>query len=170
MRSLLLYRILTYALLIVAGFLALMLLAALPAALANPVLLLFVFLMACVIIYSYSSWRFLSQAIDKHQYCKPRLRDLIKVNSYFTLGIGLLFVLQAITLMADPKLSEEAANQAMLSIPAEANYSKEDVVKLLRFMERVFLIYGFVLVTHIFLTWTLLRQHRDAFELPKDPE
>lgn len=170
MRSLLLYRILSYALLIVAGFLALMLLAALPAALANPVLLLFVFLMACVIIYSYSSWRFLSQAIDKHQYCKPRLRDLIKVNSYFALGIGLLFVLQGISLMADPNLSEDAANQAMANIPAEANFSKDDVLKLLRFMERFFLIYGFVLVTHIFLTWRLLRQHRDAFDLPKEPE
>lgn len=170
MRSLLLYRILSYVLLIVAGFLALMLLAALPAALANPVLLLFVFLMACVIIYSYTSWRFLYKALDRHQYCKKQLRDLIKVNSYFSIGIAVLFVMQAITLMTNPQLADEAATQAMTNVPPEAKFTKENFLTLLRFMERFFLIYGLILITHVMMTWKLIRKYSDAFETPKEPE
>ena len=168
MKSLLLYRILSYALILVAGFLALMLLAVIPAALANPVLLLFVFLIACVIIYSYTSFRFLQRGIDRRMYCKPQLRDLMKVNSYFSMGIAVLFIMQSITLLGNPHLADDAAAQALENMPPEANFGKEEILKTLRFIERFFLIYGIVLLTHIFITYRYLRMFRDVFEHPEN--
>ncbi|QEC40418.1 hypothetical protein [Pseudobacter ginsenosidimutans] len=168
MKSLLLYRILSYALILVAGFLSLMLLAVIPAALANPVLLLFVFLIACVIIYSYTSFRFLTRGIDRRMYCKPQLRDLMKVNSYFTVGIAVLFIMQSITLLGNPHLADEAATQALDNMPPEANFGKEDIIKTLRFIERFFLIYGIVLLTHIFITYYYLKLFKGVFEQHTD--
>lgn len=168
MKSLLLYRILSYALLLVAAFLCLMLLAVLPTALANPVLLLFVFLIACVIIYSYTSFRFLQRGIDGRQRCKTQLRDLMKVNSYFSVGIAVLFIMQSITLLGNPQLADDAATQALDNMPPEANFGKEDILKTLRFIERFFLIYGIVLLTHIFFTYRYLKMFREVFEEKKE--
>lgn len=164
MKSLLLYRILTYILMVVAGFFALMLLAVLPAALANPVLLIVVFLLACVIIYSYTSSRFLHKGIYGHEYCKPQLRDLIRVNSFFSMGIAVLFLMQSITLLSNPHLADETATQAMDNMPPEASLSKESIIRIIRFIERFFLIFGIILLTHIIITFRLLKQYRDVFE------
>ena len=78
MKKLIVYRILTYLLLAIAGVISFFVFGGLMAALANPVMLFFVFLMVCVVIYSYCSFRFLSRGIDAHMYCKPALRDLIR--------------------------------------------------------------------------------------------
>lgn len=166
MRSLLLYRILTYILLAVAGFFALMLLSILPAALANPIMLLPVFLLACLILYSYTSSRFLHRGIYGGQYCKPQLRDLIRVNSFFSMGMAVFLLMQAIMLLGNPQLREEVANQALDTMPAEAKLSREGIISLLRFIERFFLIYGISLLTHIIITYRLLRQYRQVFEVP----
>lgn len=170
MKSLLVYRILTYALILVAGFLSLMIVAVLPSAFANPLLLLFVFLLACVVIYSYTSWRFLTKGVDGRQYLKPSLRDLVRVNSYFTVGIAFLCVLQSITLLTQPQMSEEAANQALANMPPDADFTKADILKLLQFIERFFLVYGLVLLIHAFITYRLLRQYRAVFEQPEEKQ
>lgn len=166
MKFLILYRILSYVLLPVAGFLCLMLLAVLPAALANPVLLLAVFLIANIIIYSYTSFRFLNKGILGRQYCKPMLRDLMRVNGFFSAGLAVLFLFQSITLLGNPQLADEVASQSLSNMPAEANFTKEDLYKMISFIMRFFLVYGIILLTHVVLSLYYLRQFRGIFISP----
>ena len=93
MKNLGIYRVMTYLLLFVAAFMSVGVFTSLLAALANPVGLLQVFVLACVIIYTYCSWRFLVRGIDKGIPSKPVMRDLIKVNAYVSVAVGaLLFI------------------------------------------------------------------------------
>ena len=64
MKNLTLYRILTWFLLIIAGFLAFALLSLLVAALGNPLMLMPLLLFAALVVYSVSSWNFLRKALN----------------------------------------------------------------------------------------------------------
>ena len=153
----------------IAGFFALMLLSILPAALANPILLLPVFLLACMSLYSYTSSRFLHRGIYGGQPCKPQLRDLIRVNSFFSMGMAVFFLMQSIMLLTNPKMVDEVVTQALDTMPAEAQMSREGVVGILRFIEGFFLFYSIALLTHIIITYRLLKQYRQVFE-PGNPD
>lgn len=166
MKNLLLYRILTYILLAIGGFVAMMVLGMLLMALANPVLLLAVFLLACVVIYTYGSWRFLNRAIDAHQYCKPSLRDLIKVNAYGTLAFAILSLLQSIAIMVNPQVLNQSMEEAIAMQPNATEGMEEMMLATAKVITRLLLVYSVLLITHIAITFRLLRQHADAFEIP----
>jgi hypothetical protein len=163
-----LYRVLTYILFTIGGFMALMLLTMILAALANPVLLLPVFLVACVVIYTYSSWRFLSKGIDAHQYCRPSLRDLIRVNGYGTLAFALLTGIQCATLLLKPALLNELIDQAMSMQQTSVEGLEGTLNKAMQFAIKFLLGYSIMLLVHVFISFRLLREHADAFEIPSD--
>lgn len=164
MKTLMIYRIITYLLFAVGGFMALMLLTMLMAALTNPVLLLPVFLVACVVIYTYGSWRFLTRGIDAHMYCKPSLRDLIKVNGYGTMAFAVMTLIQCLTLLLNPALLNDILEQAMSMQKASVEGMEEMMSKFMHFLLRFLLVYCSMLLVHIFQTFKLLRQHADAFQ------
>lgn len=61
---------------------------ALLIALSNPALLLSLFVIVAVVIYSFSSFIFLVKGIDQQRVLKSGLQDLIKVNAY----VAIIFV------------------------------------------------------------------------------
>ncbi len=164
MQSLTFYRILTWFLLIVGGFLAFFLVAGLLMALANPVLLLPLFVLACVLIYTYASWRFLSRGIDAHLYCKRSLRDLIRVNGYGALFFASLSLVQAISLIVQPSLLQDTMDQALALQKNQVEGMEATMWKVMHFTLRFMTAYSIVLIIHIFMTFRLIRQHADAFD------
>lgn len=75
-----LYRILSYFLLIIAAILGIAALFALLIALSNPALLLSVFVIVAVVIYSVASFLFLLNGIDGKRQLQTKLRDWIKIK------------------------------------------------------------------------------------------
>jgi hypothetical protein len=166
MKNLLFYRILTYILLATSGFLTFIVIGSLLAALANPMMLLPVFLLACAIIYSYCSFRFLSRGIDAHMYCRTSLRDLIRVNAIGAMVLGVMMAFNGIALKMNPALLDQALEQAMEMQHTQMEGMEEMMQATTRFVVNFILIYGIALVIHIPLTYRLLRQHADAFDTP----
>lgn len=164
------YKILTYLLFAVGGFMALMTLTMLMAALANPVLLLPVFLVACVVLYTYSSWRFLTRGINAHMYCKPSLRDLIKVNGYGTIAFATMTAIQTFSLIMNPTLLNDIMEQALSMQKASAEGMEDMMLRFMHFLLRFLLVYSIALIIHVYMTFRLVRQHADAFGIPKEPE
>lgn len=169
MKNLSFYRILTYLLLAVGGFVAFFLLGGIMAALANPVILIFVFLLACVVIYTYCSFRFLSRGIDAHMYCKPSLRDLIRVNGIGTLVFAIMGVLNAVVLKLNPEMFDRTIEQAMSIQQEEVEGLEEMMHTTMKAILNFLLVYGLALFFHVMMTFRLIRQHADAFDLPQNP-
>ena len=163
MKNLILYKLLTYLLFAVAALMSFTLLATLMAALANPGLLFLVFIIACVIIYTYCSWRFLTRGIDAHMYCKPSLRDLIKVNGYGSIAFSVLFGFASFTVLTNPQLMETALENAVSMQQATAEGMEESMRRSMNIVLKFLLVYSALLLTHIIITFRLLKVHSDAF-------
>lgn len=170
MKKLIFYRILTYLLLAIAGIISFFVLGGLLAALANPVMLIFVFLMACVVIYSYCSFRFLSRGIDARMYCKPSLRDLIRVNGIGTLVLGGMAFMNAVVLKMNPEMMNTAIDQALSMQKEEVEGLEEMMYGTMKSMLNFLLVYGLILLIHVSITFRLLKQHADAFDTPAGQE
>jgi len=80
MKQVQIFKVLTYLLIPIALLFGFMALLVLPTALANPALLLIVFIFSCITIYTFSSLRFVTTAINKAKNCNPSLKDWIKIN------------------------------------------------------------------------------------------
>lgn len=170
MKSLVFYRIITYPLLLVAGFLAFGVIATLPTAIANPPLLLIPFLISCVIIYTYTSWRFLNKGIDQQMPLKHSLRDLIRVNSFCTIAVAVYCLVRSAGLLSDPGFLKETAREA-LSAPGAPGTTSEEFLTRVVMGTLIFLsIYSVLLLVHVFMTLRLLKPYRYLFDQqPKEP-
>ncbi|HTF27939.1 MAG TPA: hypothetical protein VK625_03795 [Flavitalea sp.] len=166
MKNLIIYRIITYILLFVAAFLSVGVFTSLLAALSNPVALLPLFLLACIIIYSYSSWRFLVRGIDKNIPCKITLRDLIKVNGYITLGLASLCLFQMIVVLTQPGMINSILEQVKAAQPAGQQMTEEVLLKWTHFTLRFLMAYSSLLIIHTILTFRLVKRYPEVFEPP----
>ncbi|MBX9782085.1 MAG: hypothetical protein K2X48_02220 [Chitinophagaceae bacterium] len=111
MKILTLYRIFSYILLIIGIFIGLGVVISLLVALANPALLLNVFVGAAVVMYSFSSFLFLTRGIDGKQQLKPGMKDFIRVNAFVAIIFGVMNIFQATTVITNPSVLNEAIKQ-----------------------------------------------------------
>ena len=75
------YKVLTYILIPIALFLGFIDTLLLMAALINPASLIYVFILACFVIYTFVSFKFFRQGVQNEQPLKKNLKDWIKVNA-----------------------------------------------------------------------------------------
>ncbi len=158
------YRIVTYVLLFVAALLSMGLLTNIVAALANPAALLPLFLVACVVIYTYCSWRFLVRGIDRGIVLKTSLRDLIKVNAYITMALSAIVLFQMIILLSNPQLVAPVMEQARAAQPAGSEISDEMLRKMIKATMMILLGYAVLLIIHSFITMRLIKRYAQVFE------
>ena len=166
MKNLGIYRVITYLLLFVAAFMSVGVFTSLLAALANPVGLLQVFVLACVIIYTYCSWRFLVRGVDKGIPSKPFMRDLIKVNAYVSVAVGALLFIVMACVIALPELFQNVLEQTRAAQPSGTDWSNDEILKGARFAVGFLLIYGALLLIHPFMTFRLLKRYPQLFQEP----
>lgn len=164
------YRIASYLLIMIAVFLGIMDTMALMIALANPALLLQVFIIACVVIYSFTAFSFLIKGLDQQRALKTRTRDLIRVNGFVALFFAVLLIVQFITLTTNPQLWDELLQQAyQLQQPGAEGLSQSALKTILKGTMYFLLGYGLVLLFHILFTFQLLKRNAHLFlDLPQE--
>jgi len=158
------YRAISYLLLMVACFLTLSILLSLGVALANPPLLLPVFLLCGVVLYSFSSFQFLNKGIRAGQKMKVGRKDFIKVNAFVSLFFGVMIIVQVVTFIANPELLKEMMNQLATIPEAGMTISKEQMYVVMQSVLWFLLIYAIALVVHIQFTFRLLKTHASVFD------
>jgi hypothetical protein len=160
---LLFYRIFSYFLLIIAAFLGIGLVAVLFIALANPSMLLNVFVGAAVVLYTISSFMFLINGIDGKKQLKPGLKDFIRVNAFVALFFCVMNIFQSITVIMNPSVLGEAMNQ-MPQLTNGQQLPKETILKVVKGAMWFLLIYSIILLAHIQICFRLLKQYAHLFD------
>lgn len=161
-----LYIVLSYILLPIALFFGFMDSLLLLSALANPSALILVFAMACIVIYSIASFKFLKHGIEREQTQTTKLKDWIKVNAYVSLMMFSLIFLNAVSILISNDatligfIDEFLAQQSGLP-PA---FNSQFVLKMMRTAAYFLFVVGAVGILHIRMTLKLVKEYDYLFE------
>jgi uncharacterized membrane protein len=165
-KSLKVYNILSYILLPIAVLFAIIDIAMLLSALSNPGALIMVFVVACLVIYTFASFKFFRKGILQEQTQSVKLKDWIKVNAYVSFFLcGLFFINSVSIIVADNatlnKIIDEFLTQQP-GIPAQITHAM--VLSILRGVSVFLLISGSIGLIHIRTTLRLVREYDYLFE------
>ena len=165
MKQLTIYRILTYILIPVACFFGLMGFLILIPALGNPPMWFMLFMFASLVIYTFSSLKFLSNGIERNAPCKTSLRDWIRVNAFVCLGMGALFFLNAVGIfMLGPVALQDFVERAMESQPnLPEGIDSGFFVSILRGVAGFMLVVSILILVHVILGFKMLKKFGHLF-------
>lgn len=157
------YRILTYLLIPFVSIIALSGLIILPTALANPAMLLSVFVVAAIVIYFINSFRFLHAGLVEGKALPTRLRDWIKVNAFVTLFLAvqsgaMLYLLLSKSPQLAQLLQTARDMQAQQPLPMTGSLDRIILTGLWAFS-----IAGLLLGVHVLLSLRLVRRYAAYF-------
>lgn len=161
-----LYTVLSYILIPIALFFAFLDIALLLSSLANASVLIMVFIIACLVIYTFASFKFLKAGIEKEIAQTAKLKDWIKVNAYVSFFLCSLFFINAISVLISSdivllKFIDEFL-ESQPSIPKELTSAL--MLSLLKGVSVFLLITGIVGLMHIRTSLRLLKQYAYLFE------
>lgn len=169
MKQLTIFRILTFILLPIAAMFGFMDLLFLFSALANPALLLVVFIIGAFVIYTFVSLQFLTRGIDTGRACKPGLRDWIRVNAFVSLFMGTMFLFNALSIFFTNDLTlRQFVSQFMQTqpnIPAMLNV--ELFMTIMKGMAYFMFFLSIILLVHIQLNFKLMKKYAHLLSEPK---
>jgi hypothetical protein len=158
-----LYRIFSYFLLIIAAIFGIAALFVLLIALSNPPLLLSVFVIVAVVIYSIASFLFLLNGIDGKRQLQPRLRDWIKVNAYVGLVFVIMNIIQSIAVLQNPAILSDAVKQVSDMQQSNSPVSAALMLRIMKAVVWFLLFYALILGIHISFTFRYLKQYAHLF-------
>ena len=161
------YKILSFILLPIAALLGIICLMSLLVALGNPSILLPLSMLICTVIYVISSFIFLQKGLIKGIKCDPALKDWIKVNSYVSLFFASMSVMQFITLMFQPIMLQQFTSQAMAMQKGMSPEAMAMMPKIIKSVMYFILTFGLILLAHIALSLSFLKQHGSLFDEEK---
>jgi hypothetical protein len=169
MKQLTIFRILTFILLPFAAMFGFMDILFLLSALVNPALLLIVFILGAFVIYTFVSLQFLTRGIDTGLACKPGLRDWIRVNAFVSLFLGVMFLLNALSIFFtnDITLRQYVSQfmQAQPNIPAMLNV--ELFMTIMKGMAYFMFFLSIILLAHIQINFKLMKKYAHLLSEPK---
>ena len=165
MKQLTAYKILTFILLPFAVIFGLLAVIMFFVALANPVLLLPVFMMAGFTIYAICSTIFLFKGVTNNQPCKPSLKDWIKVNGYVSSAMVVMTLINTITLMNTNKaeLKKYADQMLAMQTAKPQGFDADAFIKMMSAMSWGLLAFATILFVHLLFTFTLLKKYQHLF-------
>lgn len=165
-KNLKLYVVLSYLLIPISLFFAFIDIALLVTALANPGTLIMVFIIACLVIYTFVSFKFLKLGIQREQAQSHKLRDWIKLNAYVSLFLCSLFFINSISILvstnATLQIFIDEFLQQQSNLPAALNSAF--ILTLLRGLAVFLLVVGTVGLLHIRTTLKLVKEYDYLFE------
>lgn len=166
LNNLKLYKVLSYLLIPIALFFGMMDIIFLMTALANPSVLIFVFVIACLVIYVFASFRFLKEGVEKEQPQPASRKDWIKVNAYVSLFLCSLFFINSISILISSdavllKFIDELI-QKQPGFPTEATPTL--ILSILKSVAVFLFITGTAGLIHIRTTLRLVKQYGYLFE------
>lgn len=133
----------------------------LVAALQTPAALIPMFLIACMVIYTITSFIFYSKAVGQGKQCKPSLRDWIRVNAFVSIVVGALLLMESLVVIIEPTLIAKGIEQLkdMQQLPMPESQLSQYIL----YVFYAFLVYSAALVAHIIYTFVLLSKYRAYF-------
>ena len=161
-----LYTVLSYILIPIALFFAFLDIALLLSSLANASVLIMVFIIACLVIYTFASFKFLKAGIEKEVAQSLKLKDWIKVNAYVSFFLCSLFFINSISVLI-------SSNVVLLKfidefLEQQNNMPKEItnilILSLLKGVSIFLLFTGIVGLMHIRTSLRLIKQYAYLFE------
>nr|WP_294997136.1 hypothetical protein [uncultured Sediminibacterium sp.] len=168
MLALKIFRILTYVLVPIACFFGLLDLLLLIPAMANPAMWLMLFLFAGIVIYTFSSLKFLRSGIERNARCKPSLKDWVKVNAYVSLALGSMFLVNSIGILSlGPVALNDLVTQMIDSQPNLPKGMDPDLlVSMLKGVAGFMLVTSVIILTHVILGLSMLKKFAHLFMPP----
>lgn len=163
MNKLVVYRTFSYFLIAIATILGIASLFALLIALSNPVLLISVFIIIAVVIYSFTSFLFLNNGIDGKRKLKPGMKDLIKVNAYVAFVFVMMNIFQFVTVMSNTAVLNDAMSQVKTFQNNQSPLSNDLMLKMMKGIMWFLFLYAIILGVHISMTFRLLKQYDHLF-------
>jgi hypothetical protein len=165
-QNLKLYTVLTYILIPIALFFGFLDVLILFSSLANPSALIMVFIIACLVIYTFSSYKFLKMGLEREIVQTLKLKDWIKVNAYVSFFLCSLFFVNSISVLVSTnavllKFIDEFLQQQP-NMPKEITNAL--VLSILKAVSVLLLITGIVGIVHIRTTLRLVKQNAHLFE------
>jgi hypothetical protein len=165
-QNLKLYTVLTYILIPIALFFGFLDVLILFSSLSNPSALIMVFIIACLVIYTFSSYKFLKLGIEREIVQTLKLKDWIKVNAYVSFFLCSLFFVNSISVLVSTntvllKFIDEFLQQQP-NMPKEITNAL--VLSILKGVSVFLLITGIIGIVHIRTTLRLVKQQAHLFE------
>ena len=161
--ELIIYKVLSFLLLPIAALLGLNCIAGIVPALSNPVILLVVFLFACIVIYIVASYIFLTRGIDKNSVRKPVLKDWIRINGMITFLLCLLVLPSLTTIQLQPSDAKMIMEQMEAQNHMKLGITVPQFQVLLNGFITFIIVLSIVLIVHITMTFRLMRRFSYLF-------
>lgn len=159
------YKILTFILLPFAALFGFFAFVMFFIGLANPVILLPVFIMACFCIYTIACMIFLVKGIDRQQQCKPSLKDWIKVNGYVTAVMGMMSLINSFSVLFYPKsILIKLAGELLAAQPVKPQgITVEAIAGMMAVLSYIMLFFSIVLLIQLLINFKLLKKYSYLF-------
>lgn len=136
-------------------------------ALSNPAMLLPLFLLACIVIYSFASLNFLIKGIDGKKYLKRSSKDWLKVNAYGSIVFAILIISECLVFLFHPEVMKETMAQAKQT-STQLNMNEADLKTYLTSVSYFLLVYGIVLLIHVIMSLQYVKQYNYLFQKEKN--
>ncbi|HEX5152026.1 MAG TPA: hypothetical protein VFW07_11300 [Parafilimonas sp.] len=162
------YRILSFLLVPMAILFAMGVLPFLSAAFANPAMLFPLFLIACIVIYSFASLNFLIKGIDGKRNLRRSSKDWIKVNAIVSIVFALLIMIECVVFLMYPEMMQRLVNQTKQIAGSDFRLREADYGNYFRITSYFFLAYAIVLVIHIIMSFQYLKMYNYLFQGEKN--
>ena len=168
MKQLTIFRILSFILVPIAALFGILDLLVLLNALGNPAMLFIVFVIAAFVIYTFASLKFLVKGIDTGRPCSRSLRDWIRVNAYVAVFMGVMSLLNVVSIlfMSETTLREfvTKALEAQANVPPMLNINL--FVSIMKIAAGFMAFVSIVLLVHIVLNFRLMKLYNYLFQEP----
>lgn len=161
------YRVLSFLLLPVAILFSMVVLVFLRAAFANPAMLIPLFLIACITIYTFAALNFLIKGIDGKKYLGRSSKEWIKVNAFVSIIFTLLMISQCIVFLMHPEMLQQLVAQAKQNAGTDLKLSDAAFGSYLRATSYFFLVYAIVLFVHILMSFQYIKLYNYLFQNEK---
>lgn len=161
-----LYTVLTYILIPFALFIGFIDTILVLVSILNPSGLLYAFVLACFVIYTFTSFKFFRLGVQREQTLKKNLKDWVKVNAIVSIFLCSLLCLNGLSIVFSSNatltkyIDEIIAQQP--GFPTEI--TTQTIIKILKGISIFFLIMGTVGLVHIRQTFRYLKQYGYLFE------
>ena len=158
------YRIFTFLLLPMAAIYSIFAMIFITSAFANPTMLLPMFIMICVVIYSFASANFLFMVINRGKFLGKSAKDWLRINAFISSFYAVMMIAQCIFLIKKPEMLTELTNTAMQRGGSDIKIPQATLLHYFVIMLYVFLVHGIILFIHVGLTLGYMKTYKKLFE------
>ena len=138
--------------------------AAISSALSNPAMLLPLFIIAAVVMYTFSSYRFYRSGINGDKTFPKKNKDFIKVNGFVALGFSSLSLIQGVVVMSSKKAINEVIDNLVKMAQVQAySLSIVQATKYTYISLSISIFISIVLISHILICFNLLKKYENKF-------